>query len=235
MVESDLTIPCWYRVGCGLREEGCQKICPRYLEMNYMISNCGMKDAEKYTKQLKPITDNECYAYNRLAKIKDNIEEFVENGCNLMILSDFPNVGKTSWALKLMYRFFDRIWSGNGFKVRGYYLYVPDFVEKLKSFKYRDSSEYVEIIRNLEDADIVIFDNITEIPLNEHAQGVINSVIGKRLNANKSNIYTGYTDDDVSNLGKNIKRKLEDVEIIKFDGPNRKNNINRDDKRIKGE
>lgn len=235
MAEVDFNIDCWYAAGCGLKTERCQKICPRYLEMNYMIVNCGMPDATPYIKDLTPRTDLEMQSYQRLQEIKDHIVDYVEAGHDIFIVSKHSFTGKTSWAIKLMYRFFDRIWSGNGFKVRGYYLYVPDFVEKLKSFKYRDSSEYVEIIRILEDADIVIFDNITEIPLNENAQGVINSVIGKRLNANKSNIYTGYTDDDVSNLGKNIKRKLEDVEIIKFDGPNRKNNINRDDKRIKGE
>ena len=50
MAEVDFNIECWYAAGCGLKRERCQKICPRYLEMNYMIVNCGMPDATPYIK-----------------------------------------------------------------------------------------------------------------------------------------------------------------------------------------
>lgn len=222
MAEVDFNIECWYAAGCGLKRERCQKICPRYLEMNYMIVNCGMPDATPYIKDLTPRTDLEMQSYQRLQEIKDHIVDYVEAGHDIFIVSNHSFTGKTSWAIKLMYRFFDQIWSGNGFRVRGYFLYVPDFITKLKAFSYKDTAEYKEIMQNLENADLVIWDALTETSLNEHEQGIINSILGKRFMKSKSNIYTGSSNVDLSILGNNIADKVGMAERILLDGKSRK-------------
>lgn len=226
MAEVDFKIDCWYGSGCTLRTERCQKTCPLYLEMNYMIVNCGMPDATPYIKTLIPTTDTEFKSYERLQNIKDNIVDYVTAGHDIFIVSNYSFTGKTSWAIKLMYRYFDRIWSGNGFKVRGYFLYVPDFVTKLKAFSYKETAEYKEIMHNLEHCDLVIWDAITDVTLNEHEQGLISSVLGKRFMKGKANIYTGNAKVDLEVLGRNLADKISMAERILLDGQSRTKGMN---------
>lgn len=226
MAEVDFKIDCWYGSGCTLRTERCQKTCPLYLEMNYMIVNCGMPDATPYIKTLIPTTDTEFESYERLQNIKDNIVDYVTAGHDIFIVSNYSFTGKTSWAIKLMYRYFDRIWSGNGFKVRGYFLYVPDFVTKLKAFSYKETAEYKEIMHNLEHCDLVIWDAVTDVTLNEHEQGLLGSVLGKRFMKGKANIYTGNAKVDLEVLGRNLADKINMAERILLDGQSRTKGMN---------
>lgn len=226
MAEVDFKIDCWYGSGCTLKTERCQKTCPLYLEMNYMIVNCGMPDATPYIKTLIPTTDTEFKSYERLQNIKDNIVDYVTAGHDIFIVSNYSFTGKTSWAIKLMYRYFDRIWSGNGFKVRGYFLYVPDFVTKLKAFSYKETAEYKEIMHNLEHCDLVIWDAITDVTLNEHEQGLLSSVLGKRFMKGKANIYTGNAKVDLEVLGRNLADKISMAERILLDGQSRTKGMN---------
>ena len=226
MAEVDFKIDCWYGSGCTLKTERCQKTCPLYLEMNYMIVNCGMPDATPYIKTLIPTTDTEFKSYERLQNIKDNIVDYVTAGHDIFIVSNYSFTGNTSWAIKLMYRYFDRIWSGNGFKVRGYFLYVPDFVTKLKAFSYKETAEYKEIMHNLEHCDLVIWDAITDVTLNEHEQGLLSSVLGKRFMKGKANIYTGNAKVDLEVLGRNLADKISMAERILLDGQSRTKGMN---------
>ena len=44
-----------------------------------------------------------------------------------------------------MYKYFDEIWAGSDFVPRGYFLYVPEFIDNARSFQYKETSEYKEI------------------------------------------------------------------------------------------
>lgn len=102
MAEIDFNVPCWY--GCDKKTEkpDCRKICPLYLHMNFFIMNCGMPNAERYLKPLVP-PDVDKKAYEKLEKLKADIENFVKEGKSLCILSPNVETGKTTWSLKLMY------------------------------------------------------------------------------------------------------------------------------------
>lgn len=188
----DFKLDCWYKNGCNLETNDCQKTCHRYLEMNYLINNCGMKHAKRYLKDLIP-QEVEIPAYLELKDIKSNIVDFVENGRNLFITSPHVQTGKTSWALKILYKYFDEIWAGNGFKVRGYFLYVPEFISKCKSFEYKDTEEYKRINKALKRADLVIWDDITAMNLSQIDQNLLNLYIDKRFMEEKANIFTGWS------------------------------------------
>ena len=79
MRDIDYRLKCWYKFGCYLAKDGCERICPRYLEMNFLINNCGMTSVQKYLQQLQP-DDIDIPAFIRLKEIKDNIVDFVQNG-----------------------------------------------------------------------------------------------------------------------------------------------------------
>lgn len=190
MYNIDFKIPCWYQEGCTLKHQSCQRTCHRYLEMNYLINNCGMSNAYRYLKTLSPY-DSEVQAYLKLQQIKNNIVSFVNNGQNLYIHSDYLQTGKTSWALKILYKYFDEIWSGNGFRIRGYFLYVPEFLSNLRNLEYKNSPEYKLITNILRTADLVIWDDITANALSQQEQSVLNLFIDRRFIEEKANIFTG--------------------------------------------
>ena len=115
MADVDFDIECWYQKYCGVRDiepdmpdyPKCKKACPMYLGMNFLMQNCGMPDAYPYMIDLEPYEDDDL-AFKRLFDIKEHIDEYVSNGKNLYISSLYQSSGKTTWSLKIMYRYFDR-------------------------------------------------------------------------------------------------------------------------------
>jgi len=220
MADIDFKIKCWYKNGCHLAEDRCEKTCHRYLQMNYLINNCGMKNAERFLKPLQP-QKTDVKAYLRLQQIKDNIVSYVGEGNNLLIASDHLQSGKTTWSLKILYKFFDEIWAGNGFVQRGYFLYVPEFLNKARSFQYKDTEEFKEIDKALKNVDLVIWDDITSIQLSPQEQNLLNMYIDKRMLEGKSNLYNGMNLDKSSKLsflGPKLNARLEDCEQIILKG-----------------
>ena len=189
----DFNLECWYSASCPVKERsGCKpNICQRYLEMNYLIANCGMPNASQYIKPLKP-SKIDYKTFVELDDIKTNIVTFVESGSNLFITSSKLKNGKTSWALKILYRYFHEIWLTNGFRIRGYFVYVPDFLMKLKNSTYKESEEYKEVETILKTADLVVWDDIAVNTLSTYEQMVLNSFLGMRSQQNKANIFTGF-------------------------------------------
>ena len=214
-------MPCWYQQGCKLQSQGCKKRCQQYLVMNWLITSCGKPNAEDYLKTLHPVTKQDLTIFKRLNEIKDNIVDFVQNGNNLYIVSKNLRNGKTSWAIKLMYRYFDRIWHYCGFTVRGYFIYLPDLITKLKTFSYRETKEFEVIDHNLKNADIVIWDDISSMELTANDQNVLNTYLGLRVQKNLSNIYTGYyTGDNLNNvIGERLSNRILNSEIIELTSP----------------
>ena len=185
----DFDINCWYSGGCPQETYNCKKTCHRFLEMSCLITNCGMSNVGKYLKMLTP-AKVDIQAFVNLQQIKDNIVDFVDSGKNLFIAAMNLQTGKTTWSLKILYKYFDEIWCGNGFKVRGYFLHVPEFLNKLKDFNYKETSEYKQIDNYLKTCDLVIWDDITSQQLTPYEQNIINVYIDKRKMEDKSKLFT---------------------------------------------
>ena len=147
-----------------------------------------MPNADRYLKQLIPAKPDKD-AFLALNDIKNNIKQLVNDGFNLFIASKKMQNGKTSWSLK--YKYFNEIWCGSDYVPRGYFLYVPDFIQKNKSFEYKNTSEFKEIDKILMNADLVIWDDITANPLLPSEQALLNNYISKRIQCGKANIFNG--------------------------------------------
>ena len=121
---------CWYKKVCAY--ESCVN-CIRYAEMKYLIENSGIPKVRQ-----KPIMLDAGVDYDKfitLANIKDNIADYVEIGdFNLYICSKETGNGKTSWAIKILLKYFDQRWAGNGFRKIGYFQHVPTLLNTLKDF-----------------------------------------------------------------------------------------------------
>lgn len=194
---------CWYSNACNLFGGGsCNSTCPRYLEMHYLFNCCKIPKKSQYPIQLLP-ERKDVGAFQTLETIKNTIDEFVIDGENLYIYSSKCGNGKTSWAIKLMAKYFDEIWCGNGFRVRGLFIYVPHFLGMLKNFRSDSVIQEVNYLTEyLPKVDLVIWDDIASTKLTEFDHSNLLTYIDARYLAGKANIYTG-------NIGpSNIKDEL---------------------------
>lgn len=161
-------------------------------------------------------------AYKRLAEIKGDINEFVECGCNLYIASAVTGNGKTSWAIKLLLKYFDNIWPGNGFRTRALFIHVPTFLIQLKNFNSK-SDELERVKNELPNVDLVVWDDIASTDVSAYDYSQLLMYIDNRLLNERSNIFTGNYSDRTA-LEKRVGMKLasriwsDTTEVVVFKG-----------------
>jgi len=177
---------CWYKEVCDVE---CSPVCLRFTEMSALIELSNIPvNRQTPQKLIPPEVDYD--AFCELADIKDNIKEFVDTGKNLYIASKYTGNGKTTWSIKLMLKYFDEVWAGNGFRVRGLFIHVPTFLLQCKDFKKFDAK--LDMIRdNLADVDLVIWDDIASTDLSAYDYSQLLMYIDSRISNCKSNIFTG--------------------------------------------
>lgn len=176
--------------------------------------------------QQKPISlipeDCDYNVFCDLRDIKDDILNFVESGKNLFICGPTGN-GKTSWAIKLLTKYFDEIWAGNGFRTRGLFIHVPTLLLKAKDFSNPLSSEYKQ---NIMDADLVVWDEIGAAGLSNYDFNQLLMYIDHRMLTGKSNIYTTnlITQNDLVNvLGERLASRVNSATVkIRLQGKDRR-------------
>lgn len=208
---------CWYKKVCSF--DSCVN-CIRYVEMKYLMNNSGIPKARQKPQLLDAGIDYD--AFVSLALIKDNILQFVERGDNLYICSNETGNGKTSWAVKILLKYFDRVWPGNGFKVRGYFQHVPMLFNTLKDF----SNNHDALKNTLENADLVVWDDIAASKLSDYDINQLLIYLDKRIIENKSNIFTGNLtsrDKLTKVLGSRLASRIWSSTVIELKGKDRRN------------
>ena len=210
---------CWYREVCNA-EVDCN-MCIRFEEMSYLMENSNLpKNKQKPINLTAPKCD--LGAYKRLSEIKSGIVDFVDGGNNLYITSKCTGNGKTSWAIKLMLKYFDEVWAGNGFNVRAIFIHVPSFLLKCKDFKNVDK-EFEAMRKLLFEVDLVVWDDIASTNLSGYDFSQLLTFIDYRTLGELSNIYTGNCDTkDVltEKLGQKMASRIwnNHTEIITLKG-----------------
>lgn len=182
-------VTCWYESVCSQLSETCQYSCIRFREMRYLMEHSNIPPAQQTLTELIP-EKVDYPAFCDLADFKDNILHNVEAGRNLYIYSDSTGNGKTTWAIKIMLKFFDCVWAGNGFKCRGVFIHVPTFLASLKNFSISDP-KFDELKQNILDVDLVIWDDIGSVGLSQFDHSQLLSYIDTRVLNKRSNIFTG--------------------------------------------
>lgn len=167
----------------------CSDSCVRKLEMSYLLDKSNIPKSMQRIIKLTP-DDCDYDTFVELANIKSDITDFVKNGKNLYLVSHNTGNGKTTWSIKLMLKYFDDIWAGNGFNIRGIFIHVPTFLLKCKDFDNKDT-EFEELKSHLLDVDLVIWDDVGSNGLSNYDLSQLLMHIDQRILANKSNIFTG--------------------------------------------
>ena len=213
---------CWYNNVC---DQECTVTCIRYTEMKHLMDTSDIPKTMQVPTLLEAGEDY--VAFCTLFDIKNNITEFVNTGSNLYITSRNPGNGKTSWAIKLMLKYFNEIWAGNGFRTRGLFVHVPMFLLKAKDFKEPMTEEYKETLLN---CDLVIWDDIASISMSQYDYSQLLMYIDNRILAKKANIFTSNVEDKeqlIKTVGDKLTSRIYNTsQVVVFKGKDRRNIVN---------
>lgn len=208
---------CWYKDICTYQQ--CAN-CIRYSEMKYLMENSGLSKKRQHPIQLDGSSDPQ--SFKVLADIKEDIVNFVNNGESLYIFSEYTGNGKTSWAIKLLLKYFDSIWAGNGFRIRGYFQHVPMLFNTLKDF----NKNHDALKNTLETVDLVVWDDIASTKLSDYDIQQLLIIIDKRVADNLANIYTGNITSHVAlknAIGDRLASRIWHMStLIEFKGKDRR-------------
>ena len=212
---------CWYEEVCQRYGKNCQNMCIRYKEMRYLMDNSNLPPKKQWPQKLDaPECDLD--AYYRLADIKADIANFVQEGKSLYLASGHTGNGKTTWAIKLMHSYFDQIWGGNGFKPRAVFVHTPTFLIKCKDFNNKDP-EFERLRKLVTTIDLVVWEDLGCGGMSNYDYSQLIMAIDARSNACLSNIYTGNI-TTLESLSKAVGAKIasrvfsQDTEVIIFKG-----------------
>jgi DNA replication protein DnaC len=187
---------CWYKEVCNLyNTELCCESCIRYLEMYHLIEQSGIPKKFQYPKKLKPNKEDQS-SFDWLTDIKNNIREIVNLGQSLYLYSNKSGNGKTTWATKIMLKYFDEVWSGNGFECKGLFIHVPTFLVEIKNAIRTKSTHIDELIEQIKKVPLVIFDDIIVLDLKDYDYTILLNILDQRDFNKLSNIYTSNCDEE---------------------------------------
>ena len=188
---------CWYKRICT---EQCSENCIRYKLMYSLFKQSNLPEALWDYKSLT-CKDKDYHAFKELQAKSDSIFNFIEAGNNLYIYSENCGNGKTTWAIRLMYSYFDKIWHKSCFDCKALFVSVPKFLYNCKRSISQDVKGFEELCNLISEVDLVIWDDIGEMKASDYEHQILFQYIDDRINSKKSNIYTS---------NKN-KEQLEDV------------------------
>lgn len=201
---------CWYKNVCQkFNTNECDKNCIRYMEMHYLIESSNIPKSNQFKNTLIP-SKIDVPKFQELQKIKENIKQFVYNGDNLYIFSKNFGNGKTTWSIKLMQKYFDEIWAGNGFQQRGLFIHTPSFLTKFKEIINKKDEDFEILKQQLLEVDLVIWDDIAAGKLTDYDHTNLLTYIDQRKLNGKSNIYTGNLDETelIDAVGNRLKSRI---------------------------
>ena len=218
---------CWYKDACTQAINSCDKAvcnyCIRFLEMSHLMEESDIPKNKQYPIALYP-EDIDYDVFIRLSEYKQNIEDYVLQGKNLYICSVNPGNGKTTWAIKMMLKYFDMIWAGNGFRARGLFVHVPTLLMQLKNFNNPLSEEYKNKLLN---CDLVIFDDVAVSGISQFDYNNLLMYLDSRILNEKSNIFTSnkVTKDELDkSVGSRLSSRIWETSTrIEFKGKDRRN------------
>ena len=195
----------------------CDKdFCLRKFKMDTLYSKALMTESQKQHITLRVDEDNtDLEQFKQLAAIEQNILTFVNEGKNLYLHSANCGNGKSSWSLRLVEAYFNKIWARTDLKCRALFISVPRFLLALKD-NITAKSDYIDYIKeNVLEADLVIWDDIAAKMGSEFELNHLLNIIDNRISLGKSNIYTSNLNRQqlYNALGKRLTSRIANMSL----------------------
>ena len=210
---------CVYNSVCLSRQD-CGRDCIRYAEMKYLLEHSGLPKAQMRRTELEG-RQIDLDAYKELQGIKDGILDFVREGRSLYIFSCNTGNGKTTWACKLLKAYFNEIWSGNGFRPRGYFTHLATYLADCKRQIDHPDEDFERLKGIIHDVPLLVLDDVGSGVLSPYEQGIVLELVEHRINSELATIYTAnLRDDDLKrSVGTRLKSRMYDLStVIEFKG-----------------
>ena len=173
---------CWFRNNCSMyNTENCNCACKIYFQYYYLVNLANIPQNKQQPEELILQAGDDRKKYEYLSKVKDNINEFVKEGCNLYLYSPYYGNGKTTWAIKLMSKYFSNIWPGNGTRCRGLFINVDEFLMKKRAAIKTPDPRLEEIEKLRKDIMDSIFGNEVTVPTTEGIRKVVKEELDKKV------------------------------------------------------
>ena len=217
---------CWLKNECNRCD--CDGFCLRLFKLDYLYDQALIKLPQRKRQDFYGDVEekfDDTPSFDVLAHITKNVEAFVEEGCNIYIHSAMTGNGKTSWALRIVQEYLNKIWYKSELKCRALFISVPKLLIALKN-DIDDNDEYAQHIKeNVLDADIVIWDDIATKTITTFEAEHLFSMIDARICAGKSNIFTSNLNDDelIKALGERLASRVSNCDYnLEFKGKDKR-------------
>lgn len=208
---------CWFRNNCNkYNTSNCNCGCKLYFQYYYLVNLANIPPHMQQPSELTLTAGDDIDKYKYLNNIKNNINEFVSEGCNLYIYSPYYGNGKTTWSVKLMSKYFSNIWDGNGTKCRGLFINVDEFLMAKRTQIKNHNQRLEEMEKLIPTVDLVVWDDIGVTRLKEYDHQILFPLINSRIQNNKANIFTSNVIDEelYNNIGGRLGNRILDTSTI---------------------
>lgn len=225
---------CWLKDSCKQLHCNDKNGCLIQYKLDYLYNEANVPLKLRKNIPLRTDADGTDLAeFRQLKEIQDNIVLFVDGGYQLYIHSKQAGNGKSSWAMRLLQTYFNKIWLRTDLKCRALFINVPLFLLKLKE-NISNKSSYIEHVKqNIYDCDLVIWDDIGTKNSTVYEGEHLLSIIESRISNGKSNIFTSNLNDKelhealgdrlasrICNSGYNIEFRGGDKRGLELGGDN---------------
>ena len=221
-MEVSKVVDCWLKDQCKQLHCNDENGCLILYKLNYLYDEACIPMNLRKKKTLYIDADGKDRdAFVRLAEIQNNILSYVNNGKNLYLYSGQTGNGKTSWAIRLIQAYLNKIWFKSNLECKVLFISVPEFLVQMKNNISSPNEYYQHIIKYVYDCDLVVWDDIASKNGTEYEIGNLLSIINHRINKGKSNFYTSnISPQDLSKLLdiRLASRVCNQSEIIQFVG-----------------
>jgi DNA replication protein DnaC len=110
--------------------------------------------------------------------------------------------------------------TGNGFKDRGWFEYIPSFLLLAKNFE--DKEKRQEHINNLLNRDLVVLDDIGAVRNTQYDITVLSDIINTRYSKRLATIFTSNVAPTDLDIDQRLVNRLESDIVIEIKGKSRR-------------
>lgn len=178
---------CWYKDKCTNK---CIESCIRFRLMNSLFNLSNLPEHLWKYKVLE-CADKDYDAFMELKSIQLDIENFVTCGRQLYLFSEFCGNGKTTWSIRLMWSYFDKIWHKSSFEQKAIFVSTQKFLYNCKRSISQQVEGFEELCDSISKVDLVIWDDLPCGNFTDYEHQILFQYIDDRINCGKANIFTG--------------------------------------------
>ena len=187
---------CWLKDECN--HVDCESsFCMKRYKLNYLYNSALVSEEQrKHLELVLDIDGTDLEEFKFLKGIEQDILTFVKEGKQLYIHSSQAGNGKSSWSLRLLQAYLNKVWPSSALTCRALFVTTPKLLIALKD-NISEKDEYASYIKeNILKADLVVWDDIATKSTTTFEAENLFSMIDARISSGKANIYTSNLNRD---------------------------------------